>query len=336
MGSYPTPAESHSLRVPGGPSLPWERDDIRERGPGPPRPASGDKPRGGIRKPVCGTHLPAWLICPPGPPPASYLKLPVSVFTLSKTVAPPSLSLPSPIAPEKAPREGGAGGRAPGSAGLLGTRAFPGMEASLDGPGPHSAQSPQSRRGPGRQGASAGEGPPRAVVPVKVRSRSRCGGTRPPQPPSAGGISVQAGNPGPSEGLRGRRVAPSWDGGPLRAPLLPCPPAGTTCCPLLPWEGKGWRPRWQEIGALKAPGCGGEPRGEGWGWRESVNPPLGLGLPTWTFLGHRLPSPAARASLLGPETPKQNLRPFELEAAWALRPRCCHITDAEAGVELAQ
>lgn len=67
-----------------------------------------------------------------------------------------------------------------------------------------------------------------------------------------------------------------------------------------------------------------------------MNPPLGLGLPTWTFLRHHLPSPAARASLLGPETSKQNLRPFELEADWALRPCCCLITDGEAGVELAQ
>lgn len=168
-----------------------------------------------------------------------------------------------------------------------------------------------------------GRGPLGPVVPVKVRSRSKCGGTCAPQPLSAGGISVQAGNPGPSEGLRGRTVALSWEGGPPRAALLP-------------WEGKGWRPRWQEIGDLKAPGCGGEPRGEGWSWRESVNPPLGLGLPTWAFLGHHLPSPAARASLLGPETSKQNLRPFELEAAWALRPRSCLITDGEAGVELAQ
>lgn len=44
----------------------------------------------GMRKPVSA------LTCPSGPGPASHLKLSVSLFTLSKTVAPPSVSLPLP------------------------------------------------------------------------------------------------------------------------------------------------------------------------------------------------------------------------------------------------
>lgn len=88
-----------SPRVPGQPSLPWERDDVRARGLGPPRRASGAEPPGGIRRPVCGAHLPAWLTCLPGLRPASHLKLPVSVSTASKTAPHPASACPPPTPP---------------------------------------------------------------------------------------------------------------------------------------------------------------------------------------------------------------------------------------------
>lgn len=78
-GSRPSPT--------GVPARPRESDDVRERGLG----HRGG--RGGVlgmRKPVSA------LTCPSGPGPASHLKLSVSLFALSKTVAPPSVSLPLP------------------------------------------------------------------------------------------------------------------------------------------------------------------------------------------------------------------------------------------------
>ena len=214
--------------VPGwrGPSLPWEKGMIPEReGLGPPRPASGAEPSRG------SGNRSAVLTCPPGPHPTSYLKLPVSVFSASKTGGWGPRPVPAPT-PHRSQERGARGWALPREAGPRGRwgNVFPGVGTSLDRPGPPSAPKLLLDTGPsGGRGHSQGRGQPRASLSSTSGNQGQAGAGL----PGRSLLRLPCLGCGPLGGsLWARAALNSVEGLGERGWLAPCRPlAGSTRCP---------------------------------------------------------------------------------------------------------
>lgn len=238
-GRHPQPAECHccpklqmrKLRQtgpappPAGPprrpwvevgrSPPWGRDDIRERGLGPPRRHGAMNPRQGSVKQVCTLAR----LAPPSLAPETPSFGPGCVQDWGPG-GPPRVSL---RLQRRLPGKGAPGARlcrVGQGLGAAGGACISGVGMSLDWP---DSRSPHPRPA----GPSAGRGPPAGPGGAGGGSNQACAQRHPGRPVTLPGVGVQAGKRRPSEGLCGLRVALSW---------------GVWAAGLQPSEGKGQGP----------------------------------------------------------------------------------------------